>query len=279
MSSMPLGVMIGVGKVMAGKLPGLREAGFTTLQTSTPPAEYHRDPQLAALKQTIAEAGFTVTSLAAVYAGESYADVDAVRRTVGLLPPATRAERTEDTKRCSDFAHALGAANVSSHIGYIPEDRSDPDYRALVATLQDICDSLQRHGQSFNLETGQEAAEALRTFIGDVNRPNLGVNFDPANMILYGTGDPIEALGILAPWVRGVHCKDGDWPTAAGQLGQEQRLGDGQVGLDRFLAKLVEIGYTGPLTVEREVPGDQQLTDFVYAAGLLKGIKAKLGVD
>jgi sugar phosphate isomerase/epimerase len=278
MARMPLGVMIGVGKIVAGALPRLQEAGFTTLQTSTPPAEYHTEPKLGELKQLLTSAGFTATSVAAVYAGESYADIAAVQQTVGLLPPATRAERVEDTKRCADFARALGSRNVSSHIGYIPEDRGGTEYQALVKTLQEVCDYLHGHFQSFNLETGQETAVLLREFIADVGRPNLGVNFDPANMILYGTGDPIEALGILAPWVRSVHCKDGDWPTAPGQLGTERRLGDGQVGIERFLAKLKEIGYDGPLTVEREVPGDQQIEDFIYAAGLLNAAKAKLGV-
>ncbi len=128
-----------------------------------------------------------------------------------------------------------------------------------------------------NLETGQETAELLLEFINDVNRPNLGVNFDPANMILYGTGDPIEALSILGPWVRGVHCKDGNWPTAAGQLGEEQRLGEGQVGLPRFIAKLVEVGYEGPLTVEREIAEELQMADWLKAGELLKGIKGELG--
>ena len=278
MARMPLGVMIGVGKVMDGALRDLGAAGFTTLQTSTPPAAYLSEPLLSELEGVNADAGFTVTSVAAVYAGESYADIEAVRRTVGLLPQATRLSRLDDTKRTADFARALGADNVSSHIGYIPENRSDPDYLNLVKTLELVCNHLERNAQSFNLETGQETAEALQQFIADVDRPNLGVNFDPANMIMYGTGDPIEALDVLAPWVRGVHCKDGVWPSAPGQLGEERRLGEGEVGLERFLAKLVEIGYTGPLTIEREVPGDQQLADFLYEKQLIDEVKAKLGV-
>ncbi len=279
MARWPLGVLIGAEKILAGKLPELRAAGFTTLQTPTPPAEYFAAPKLDALKQVIAEAGFQAIGVAAVYAGENYADIAAVQQTVGLLPEETRAARLEDTKRSADFARALGGENVSSHIGYIPEDRTSAPYRALVAAVQQVCDSLQGQGQRFNLETGQETAALLRTFLGDVDRPNLGVNFDPANMILYGTEDPLEALDLIGPWVRGVHCKDGNWPAAVGQLGEEQRLGDGQVGIERFLAKLQEVGYEGPLTVEREVPGDQQLTDFIYAAGLLQDLKAKLGIE
>jgi len=281
MAKMPLGVMIGVGKVMGGALKRLAEAGFTTMQTSSPPAEYLSEPRFGELKSKIAEAGFTVTSVAAVYAGESYADIETVRRTVGLLPPATRASRIQDTKRTADFARALGARNITSHIGYIPADTSDPDYAGLVAALQEICDYLTRHTdgrQSFCLETGQETAEALKEFIAEVGRDNLKVNFDPANMIMYGTGDPIEALDVLAPWVAGVHCKDGVWPKGPGQLGEERKLGEGEVGIARFLAKLKEIGYEGPLTIEREIPGEQQIEDFIAGGKLLEEVKGRLGI-
>jgi len=278
MARMPLGVMLSVREDFASRLSRIREAGFTTMQLSTPPKEFTAEPKLGDLKRLLAGAGITVTSVAAVYEGESYADVAAVRNTVGLLPKATRAARIEDTKRTADFAHALGAPNVSSHIGYIPEDRSDPDYALLVSALQQICDYIGQHGQSFNLETGQETAELLGDFIGDVGCENLGANFDPANMIMYGTGDPIEALTVLAPWVRGVHCKDGEWPKSPGTLGAEQPLGQGQVGMERFVAKLEAIGYQGPLTIEREIPGEQQILDFIAGKKLLDDLKAKLGI-
>jgi sugar phosphate isomerase/epimerase len=98
-------------------------------------------------------------------------------------------------------------------------------------------------------------------------------------MIMYGTGDPIEALTELAPWARGVHCKDGVWPQAEGQLGSEKPLGEGAVGMERFLAKLKEVGYEGPITIEREVSGEQQMTDFLAGKQLLDALKAKLGID
>jgi len=278
MPRMPLGVMLSVGDGFADRLRRIREAGFTTMQLSRPPDEWLAEPKRTELKQLIFDSGIRVTSVAAIYEGESYADVEAVRSTVGLLPLETRSARTEDTKRCSDFAHEVGAQNVSSHIGYIPEDRADPSYSGLVAAVQEICDYLQRRRMSFCLETGQESAQLLKQFIGDVGRENLKVNFDPANMIMYGTGDPIEALDVLTPWVRGVHCKDGDWPRAEGQLGQEKPLGQGKVGVERFVAKLKEIGYNGPLTIEREIAGEQQLQDFLAGKKLLEEIKEKLDI-
>ena len=279
MPHMPLGVVLSTRGDLAVRLQRIKDGGFPTMQLISPPAEDLGEPRRTELKRVIANSGIEVTSVAAVYAGESYADVAAVRSTVGLLPRDTRALRIEHTKRCGDFAHGVGAPYLSSHIGYIPEDRSDPDYEGLAAALRDICDHLATNQQGFTLETGQETAAGLKQFIADVGRDNLKVNFDPANMIMYGTGDPIEALDLLAPWVRGVHCKDGDWPKAPGQLGEERQLGEGAVGVERFLAKLKEIGYEGPLTIEREIPGEQQMQDFFAAKKLLEEIKAKLGID
>ena len=279
MARMPLGAMLAVRDDFADRLRRLKEAGFPTLQLTRPPDEWLAEPKRRELKQLIADSCLAITSVAAVYVGEGYADIETVRKTVGLLPPETRAARVEDTKRCADFAHEVGAANLSSHIGYIPEDRADADYTGLVGAVQEVCDYLQRRQQSFCLETGQETAEILKQFIADVDRENLKVNFDPANMIMYGTGDPIEALAALADWVKGVHCKDGSWPKGEGQLGAEMPLGEGEVGLERFLAKLNEVGYEGPITIEREVPGEQQMQDFLAGKKLLDGLKAKLGIE
>ena len=129
---------------------------------------------------------------------------------------------------------------------------------------------------AFALETGQEPARTLLHFFKDAGRGNLRINFDPANMILYGTGDPIEALGVLAAHVISVHCKDGDWPPKGvpGALGTERPLGQGAVGMERFIAKLKEIGYRNPLNIEREgVPDHQQkLADIKMGVGLLQNL-------
>jgi len=279
MPKMPLGVLLSIDDTFSDKLKRIEDAGFPTMQLVVPPRAWLEAPKRGELVKLIGDSGIRVTSVAAVYTGESYADVAAVRETVGLLPEDTRAGRIADTKRCADFAHEVGAPNVSSHIGYVPEDRADPTYGALVGAVQEICDYLQRRRMNFCLETGQESAEMLRQFIGDVARDNLKVNFDPANMIAYGTGDPVEALEVLAQFLRGVHIKDADWPQGEGQLGSERRLGEGQVGLERFLAKLKQIGYEGPLTVEREIPGEQQMQDFLAAKKLLEKTKAKLGIE
>ncbi|HEX7361803.1 MAG TPA: sugar phosphate isomerase/epimerase [Bryobacteraceae bacterium] len=188
------------------------------------------------------------------YEGESYADVPTVQRTVGLVPESTRNERIARTKAVADFAADLAIDSVACHIGFVPHDRTSAVYSGVRDVAREICDYCGERGESFALETGQEPAKVLLQFIEDVDRPNLKINFDPANMILYGTGDPIEALDVLAAHVISVHCKDGDWPPRdqPEALGTERPLGDGSVDIPKFIAKLKEVGYKGVLTIERE---------------------------
>ena len=228
-------------------------------------------------KARLAQAGFTLVTLVAAYDGEDYADIPTVRRTVGFIPRETRAERERRTIAVSDFAARLGVGSIACHIGCVPDDRADADYVAVREMVRRVCDHAAGHGQTFALETGQERADVLLEFIREVNRGNLGINFDPANMVLYGTGDPIEALEAVAPLVRSVHCKDADWPPKGSPdaLGQEKPLGQGAVGIERFVRALERIGFTGPLNIEREgVTHDQWLAD----VGMGKALLARLAV-
>lgn len=211
---------------------------------------------------------FTAVTAVCSYIGEDYADIPTVQRTVGLVPESTRAERVQRTKAVADIATDLGIESVACHIGFVPHEESDPLYSAIRDTARDICDYCAKHGQSFTLETGQEPARVLLRFIQNVDRENLKINFDPANMILYGTGDPIEALDALRKYVISVHCKDGEWPPREKPeaLGTEVRLGDGAVDIPRFIAKLKEIGYKGVLSIEREEPDPAKRTADVHSA-------------
>jgi sugar phosphate isomerase/epimerase len=228
-------------------------------------------------KAALAEEAFRLVTVFAAYNGEDYADGPTVQRTVGWIPPATRAERLKRTFDLSDFARALDAPSIGLHVGFVPEDPADPDYVAVREMTRLLCDYAARNGQTFALETGQEPAAVLMRFIQDVGRDNLRINFDPANMIMYGTGDPIEALGILAPRVVSVHAKDGDWPPTGvpGGLGVEQPLGKGSVGMERLVAKLREVGYGGTLNIEREVSDhQQQLADIRSGVQLLQMLRS-----
>lgn len=264
-----LGVMTHFQDSPAASLAAVRDLDIPTVQLLYP-SECDTPTGIAALESARRESGIEITTVFCFFEGESYASIPIVRETVGLVPEATRAQRVAHIETISRFAQKIGVARVAAHIGFIPEDAGDARYPALVATIQTVCDDVARRGQRFALETGQETAATLRRFVGDVKRPNLRVNFDPANMILYGNDEPIPALDLLAPWVDGVHCKDGKWPTEAGQLGREMPLGEGDVNVSRWIEKLLEIGYRGPLTIEREISGEEQKQDILRAKTLLE---------
>ncbi len=227
---------------------------------------------VAAWKTAIEKHGVTVVTCFMGFAGESYASIPECARTVGLVPADVRDEREQRTYAVSDFAAALGVPGIAMHIGCVTHDRNDPDYAAMRDLVRRVCDHAAKHGQTFALETGQEPADVLEQFIIDVDRDNLFVNFDPANMILYGSGKPLEALEKVGHRVVTAHMKDGTWPPAEGEWGSETPLGQGDVDMAAYVAKLKEIGYTGPLVIEREIVGDAQREDILQAIALLQGL-------
>jgi sugar phosphate isomerase/epimerase len=269
-----LGVITGMKDGALPSLQAARDLGIPTVQLQYP-AQLDTSQGLEEIQAALQETGIEITTVFCGFAGESYADIPTVRATVGLVPADTRAERIAKIHQISLFAEKLGVDRVAVHIGFIPEDRQDPDYLTLVDTMRELCDAVAARGQVFALETGQETATTLQGFLEDVARPNLLVNFDPANMILYGNDNPLEAMDVLAPWIDGVHCKDGLWPTEPDQLGEEVPFGQGQVDAKAWLQKVIAIGYTGPLTIEREISGEDQKRDIVAAKELIEAVLAQ----
>jgi sugar phosphate isomerase/epimerase len=199
---------------------------------------------------------------------------------VGLVPPATRAARTQEMREIADFAKLLGVSVVALHIGFVPHDPHESQHKEIVKVTQQLCDHCRANGQTLHLETGQETADDLLRFIGEVGRDNLFINFDPANMILYGSGEPIAALEKLGKYVRSVHCKDGKWAANPGrEWGREVPLGEGDVDMEKYLRTLDRIGYTGPLTIEREIAQEpeRQKAEIGHAIRLLTSLKQKIG--
>jgi sugar phosphate isomerase/epimerase len=279
MEKWPIGVFTSVDAGLGVKLEVAHELGIPTIQLHAPHqatrTQANADRFLARLK----ELNITLTCVFGGFEGESYADIPTVSRTVGLVPRETRAARTQEMKEIADFAKMLGCHCVALHLGFVPHDESDPLYAEVIAVARDICDHCRANGQALHLETGQETADGLLKFIQDVQRDNLFINFDPANMILYGTGEPIEALRKVGRYVRSIHCKDGKWAKNPGQeWGQEVPLGDGDVNMERYLRTLKEIGYEGPLTIEREIPQEpeRQKAEIGHAVRLLTTLKSQI---
>lgn len=279
MSVWPIGVFASVDAGLGVKLEVARDLGVPTIQLHAPHKESRTPEKAAAFLAKLKDYGITLTAVFGGFEGESYADIPTVVRTVGLVPPETRAARLKEKKEISDFAKLLGCNVVALHVGFVPHDANAPLFKEVVAVVQDLCDHCQKNGQALHLETGQESADGLLQFIAAVGRDNLFINFDPANMILYGTEEPIAALRKVGKYVRSIHCKDGTWAKHPGQeWGCEVPLGQGDVGMYNYLKTLKEIGYTGPLTIEREIPQEpeRQKAEIGHAVRLLTALKEKL---
>ena len=280
----PLGVFASIDAGLGVRLEVAHELAVPTIHLHTPHQATRTDANAAAFRQRLAELGIKISVVFAGFDGESYEDIPTTQRTVGLAPADTRDARLAELKEIADFArllsddktsHAGGPIPVGLHVGFVPHDASSADFAAIVAATQAICDHCQPHGQAVHLETGQEPADVLLEFLAAVDRPNLGVNFDPANMILYGCGEPLPALKQLGGHVRSVHCKDAKWSDQPGVTwGEETALGAGDVDFPAFVAVLDEIGYQGPLTIEREIPQEpeRQKAEIGAALDLLRSI-------
>ena len=281
MQTWPIGVFTSVDAGLGVHLDVAQELGIPTVQIHAPHQQTRTAESAGKFLDRCKLAGITVTCVFGGFEGESYADIPTTVRTVGLVPEATRAARVAEMTEISDFAKLLGCNVVALHIGFVPEDRNSANYKNLLGATRDLLDHVAGNGQNLHLETGQESADHLLEFIHDVKRENLFINFDPANMILYGSGEPIAALKKVGHLVRSVHCKDAKWaaPEERGKSwGTEVPLGAGDVGMETYLRTLLELGYRGPLTIEREIPQDRdrQRTDVKTAADLLTNLRSKI---
>jgi L-ribulose-5-phosphate 3-epimerase len=274
---MEIGLVVWAEESAEATLKYVSQFGLRAIQLGIPPSI----DCLAAVKPwqaALASSPIVLTSAVCCYKGEDYSDFERVHESVGFTTAKYRSERIARTKEISDFAKAFNIGAVSCHIGFIPADPAEPLYVELVEVARTLCDLTAKNGQNFVLETGQESANVLLKFFSDVNRQNLRINFDPANMILYGSGDPLQALQVLQRHVVSVHCKDGRSPIPnTGELGKECALGDGEVDFPGFIGQLKQMNYKGPLTIEREEPnGNQRSADVHIAIKRLESWKAQI---
>jgi sugar phosphate isomerase/epimerase len=277
MDKWPLGVFASVDAGLGVPLSMAAELGVPTIHLHAPQRESRTAERRAAIEDELCGIGLEVTCVFAGFEGESYVDIPSVRSTVGLVPHATRSARIAELKSIVNFARELGVAAVGLHMGFIPHSSDFAEYERLISATRLICDYCESHGQALRLETGQESPDSLCQFLSDVDRPNLAVNFDPANMVLYGVGEPLPALKTLGAHVHSVHCKDAVASDRPGETwGREVPLGEGDVDIPAFLSTLAQIGYDGPLTIEREVgeTAADRLADLQSAVEYLSRAKA-----
>jgi len=262
-----LGLIIGIGKDPDAAMARVRDLGLPTCQVYVEEIE----TDLAGrLRQALNKYQIEATSLVVGGPGKEVWDFYQGPLTIGLVPRETRGARVAHLKKASDFAKQCGIEAVQTHCGFIPENPNDPLYKETVAAIRDVASYCKRNGQNLRYETGQETPITLVRTIHDVGLDNQGVNFDLANLILYGKANPVDAIELLGPYVQGIHAKDGLWPTNPRELGQEVPIGTGKVDFPRIIARLKELNYRGAVTIEREISGPQQMEDVRAAKAYLE---------
>lgn len=215
-------------------------------------------------------AGFRLTGAMLGFPGEDYTTPQTIQKTGGFGDPALRPERLQRFQWALDRTRALGLTELMMHAGFIPEP-GDPQRKPFLDTLAKVSQLAKDKGITAGFETGQETADLLRLTLDELKCPNLKVNFDPANMLLYDKGDPLRAVEILGPDIRSVHVKDAIRPKVPGTWGEEVPLGQGQVNIKQFIKTLKKVGYRGPLCIEREVGSqEQRFADIAHGIRYLK---------
>ena len=211
---------------------------------------------------------WTITASMIDFPQEDYSTLESIKVTGGIMPDEFWRRNLERYTGAAEVTAELGVRYLSLHAGFIDEsDISQIEkFHERIKSMADIANRLEI---MLLLETGQETALELRKFLKSLNHPAVGVNFDPANMILYDKGEPVEAVKILAPWIKHIHIKDAIRTSRPGTWGQEVPWGEGQVGSEEFLSVLDEIGYNGALAIEREA-GNDRFGDIKLAADRLK---------
>lgn len=269
MSGMKLGVIVTLTQNPREVLQKVVDLELPTCQLTVWNEALATKEMAEQVKDAVAETGVEISAVWAGWPGPKVWNFIDGPTTLGLVPEAYRAMREQALLRISNFAAELGVDTVITHVGFVPENPSDPLYPGLLSSLRYIVGHCRRNGQAFCFETGQETPITLLRVINDLGGENVGVNLDPANLVLYGKGNPNDAAEILGPYIRGVHAKDGLYPTDGYKLGKETPLGQGVVDFPRLIATLKKHGYTGPLTIEREISGPQQIADIKAAVQYL----------
>lgn len=231
---------------------------------------FRDDAYTTSVRDVLAAHDFRVTALWAGWSGPCEWNFTVGPATIGLVPPAYRFQRIQELRDASDFAGKIGISRVITHVGFLPENPDDPDFNGTVAALRNLCVYMKAKNQYFLFETGQETPVTMLRTIQAIGTDNLGINFDTANLLLYGKSNSLDALDVFGQYVMETHIKDGFFPTDGMHLGKQAQVGEGKANVREVVRRLDEIGYNGTLTIEREISGEQQIKDIMQARDFLR---------
>jgi L-ribulose-5-phosphate 3-epimerase len=215
------------------------------------------------------ESGIEVISGMLEASGEDYTSLETIADTGGLRQDCMWASTEKNAVQVAEIAEQMELPLVTFHAGFIPEGQCE-ERTKMLKRLHILADIFAKHGVLLGLETGQECAPNVVSVLEELAHPSLGVNYDPANMILYGKGDPIEAINTLSPWVQQVHIKDAKATELLGTWGTEMPAGEGDVPWEKFL-ECVPSGVN--LVIERE-GGENRISDVQQAKIMLEKLGA-----
>ena len=237
----------------------LREIGIPRVQLALDPLR--ENPTIwGKTAELFAAQGIEIVSGMFGTIGEDYSSLDAIKETGGVVPDKHWDANWANIQAVAGIAAALDLKIVTFHAGFLPHEESDPGFAKLLGRITEIADVFDANDIDLGFETGQETADTLRLFLEKLNRPSVGVNFDPANMILYGKGDPIDALETLAPFLKQCHIKDATMTREPGTWGMEVTVGTGEVDWPAFFSTLAKVDFRGHCCIEREAD-EQRVTD------------------
>ncbi len=274
MTAIQVGVLVRLEEGPEHAMETVRALGFATCQVVCWQGAQLDEATAQRLRSAATQNKVEITTIWAGLPGRHVWDFLEGPTTIGLVPEETRAARLAVLKRNADFAKKVGVPSITTHVGFIPENPTDLAYPPVVDALKEIARYCANLGLEFWFETGQETPITLLRTIHDIGTDNLGINLDPANLLMYGKANPVDALDVFGQYVRGVHAKDGEYPTEGSKLGVEKPLGAGRVNFPALLTQLKALGFTGALTIEREISGPQQLADIQQAKELLEELLA-----
>ncbi len=251
---MKVGVLINITDNYREIILDAKKNGFDFGQLVMWNPDFYTDENAKELKAFLEEVDFKAVSFWCGWSGVANWGYPEMYQSLGLVPDWLRDRRLNDLKRGAEFAHKLGIELVTTHAGYLPDDPNHPTHVAIVAALKELCLELQKRGQKFSFETGEELPLTLSLMIKDIGLDNVGVNFDPANLYINGRGNPLDAMDLLGCKVFGMHAKDAVPATFGNPKGKEMQIGQGKVDFKALLTKLKEYGYEGDILIEREIP-------------------------
>lgn len=274
---MNIGVMISFeAGSFEDKILDLKKMGFTSCQFKSRDPELWTDENAEYIKSVIEKHNIEISAFWCGWEGPQVWDFYDGPITLGLVPTDYRQMRIKNLCDGADFAKKIGITDVATHMGFIPENPNDENFNTFCIAARVVAKHLKENGQYLLFETGQETPVTMLRSFEKIGTDNLGVNLDTANLILYGKANPVDALDVFGKYVRNIHAKDGFYPTNGHDLGKETRLGDGKVDFKALFKKLHELGYDSYVTIEREISGEKQIEDILYAKKYLEDIISEI---